>query len=72
MASQSKYSDRQVDALLGELLLVLEKQQAPTDLSLMVLGNAVSHILQRDFASPTQREFMAEAFAQALKGALKR
>lgn len=72
MASQSKYSDRQVDALLGELLLVLEKQQAPTDLSLMVLGNAVSHILQRDFASSTQREFMAEAFAQALKGALKR
>ena len=41
MPQISRYSDEQVEQLLAELLNVLEKHKAPTDLSLMV-GKATS------------------------------
>ena len=39
MAIQSKYQDKQIDAILNDMIAVLEKHQAPLDLSLIVLGN---------------------------------
>ncbi|QIW15886.1 hypothetical protein A4G20_05835 [Pasteurellaceae bacterium RH1A] len=71
MASKSKYQDQQLDALLNDLIIVLEKHKAPADLSLMALGNVVSNILQNSIRSPEQREVLAEAFADALKNSLK-
>ena len=50
MPQISRYSDEQVEQLLAELLNVLEKHKAPTDLSLMVLGNMVTNLIN---TSPT-------------------
>lgn len=70
MASKSKYQDKQLDLLLNDLIIALEKHKAPVDLSLMALGNTVSHILNQNIQSASQRERLAEAFSQALKQSL--
>ncbi|VEB57024.1 Uncharacterized protein conserved in bacteria [Salmonella enterica subsp. enterica] len=46
MPQLSRYSDEHVEQLLSELLSVLEKHKAPTDLSLMVLGNMVTNLIK--------------------------
>lgn len=71
MAIQSKYQDKQLDALLQDLIVVLEKHKAPVDLSLMALGNTVTNILQSNVQNSAQREVLAEVFSQALKNSLK-
>lgn len=71
MATQSKYQDKQLDALLQDLIIVLEKHKAPVDLSLMALGNTVTNILQTNVQNPAHRELLAETFSQALKNSLK-
>lgn len=71
MASRSKYQNSQIDAVLNDIIIALEKHQAPVDLSLMALGNAVSNILINHIKNPQQRDFMANAFADALKTSLK-
>lgn len=70
MATQSKYQDKQFEALLDELLLTLEKHKAPVDLSLMALGNLVSNILNNSVQNPAQRQALADAFSDALKNSL--
>ncbi|MCE9684887.1 YejL family protein [Shewanella sp. AS16] len=70
MAIQSKYSNTQVESLIAELLAVLEKHQAPTDLSLMVLGNCISHLLQTKVPDAS-RQAVAEQFAKALAQSVK-
>ena len=50
MPQISRYSDEQVEQLLAELLNVLEKHKAPTDLSLMVLGNMVTNLINTSIA----------------------
>lgn len=71
MAIQSKYKSEQLDELLKDLFIVLEKHKAPADLSLMALGNMVTNILHNSAKDQAQRERLAEAFAAALKNALK-
>lgn len=71
MAIQSKYKNEQLDELLKDLFIVLEKHKAPADLSLMALGNMVTNILHNSAKDQAQRERLAEAFAAALKNALK-
>lgn len=66
MAIQSKYSNEQIEKLLQEVLLVLEQQGAPVDLSLMILGNAATHILSHKVPAQ-QRAAIAEQFAAALR-----
>jgi len=70
MAIQSKYTNTQVEALISELLAVLAKHQAPTDLSLMVLGNCVTHLLDKKVPNES-REKVAEQFAKALTQSIK-
>lgn len=70
MAIQSKYSNTQVEALISEILAVLQKHQSPTDLSLMVLGNAVTHLLENKVPSESRKQ-VAEQFAKALTQSLK-
>lgn len=69
MVAQSKYQDKQVNAILNEMIAVLEKHQAPVDLSLMVLGNMVTHLLKTSVGT-AQQQALAEAFSQALKSSL--
>ncbi len=54
MPQKSRYSDEQVEQLLAELVSVLEKHHTPTDLSLMVLGNMVTNLINTSIA-PAQR-----------------
>ena len=65
----SRYSDENVEQLLSELANVLEKHKAPTDLSLMVLGNMVTNLINTSVA-PAQREAIARSFSQALQSSI--
>ncbi|HEY1844862.1 MAG TPA: YejL family protein [Buttiauxella sp.] len=69
MPQISRYSDEQVENLLTELAAVLEKHHAPTDLSLMVLGNMVTNLINTSVAS-AQRHTLARSFAQALQASV--
>ncbi|KAE9525413.1 DUF1414 domain-containing protein [Testudinibacter aquarius] len=70
MATQSKYSDHQMQVLLSDLAAVLEKHQASVDLSLMALGNTVTNLLQSSVGR-NQQQALAAAFCDALKNSLK-
>lgn len=70
MPQASRYSDERVEALLEELAKVLEKQQAPTDLALLVLGNMVTNLLNTSIA-PAQRHVIARTFAKALQASVR-
>ncbi|WP_101775214.1 YejL family protein [Pasteurella oralis] len=65
MAKNSKYQDKQVDAILNDMIAVLEKHQAPVDLSLVVLGNMVTNLLVSSVGT-NQRTALAKAFSNAL------
>ncbi|HID3219306.1 TPA: YejL family protein [Enterobacter cloacae] len=69
MPQHSRYSDEHVEQLLSELVNVLEKHKTPTDLSLMVLGNMVTNLINTSVA-PAQRQAIAKSFAQALQSSV--
>ena len=69
MPQISRYSDEHVEQLLSELANVLEKYKSPTDLSLMVLGNMVTNLINTSIA-PAQRQAIAKSFAQALQSSV--
>ncbi|AYN29585.1 MULTISPECIES: YejL family protein [Buttiauxella] len=69
MPQISRYSDERVEELLSELASVLEKHQTPTDLSLMVLGNMVTNLINTSVAS-AQRRSLARSFAEALQASV--
>ena len=70
MPQLSRYSDERVEELLSELANVLEKHKAPTDLSLMVLGNMVTNLINTSVA-PAQRQSLARSFAEALQSSVR-
>ncbi|MGY6772753.1 DUF1414 domain-containing protein [Gallibacterium sp. ZY190522] len=70
MATHSKYSNKQIELLMNEMISILEKQQAPVDLSLIVLGDMVSNLLLSS-VQENKRIELAEAFSQALLNSLK-
>ena len=65
MPQQSKYTDNQFEALMNDIIVVLEKHKADRDLSLMALGNVVTSIFQQQVRSD-MREEMAAQFTQVL------
>ncbi|BAN97140.1 hypothetical protein E05_23740 [Plautia stali symbiont] len=70
MPQSSRYSDARVEQLLAQLAQVLEKDKAPTDLSLMVLGNMVTNLINTDIA-PAQRRSLARSFAEAMQSSVR-
>lgn len=66
----SKYSSHQVETLVNQLLETLHQQQATTELSLMCLGNAISHILNTSVPA-AQRAAVVASFSQALADAIQ-
>lgn len=66
----SKYQDKQVDAILNDMIAVLEKHQAPVDLSLVVLGNMTTNLLLGSVGQ-RQRIALAKAFSDALLNSVK-
>lgn len=69
MAQSSRYSNEHVEQLLSELVNVLEKHKTPTDLSLMVLGNMVTNLINTS-VSPAVRKSLARSFAEALQASI--
>lgn len=70
MAQSSRYSDERVEQLLAEMAQILHKDKAPTDLSLMVLGNMVTNLINSDVA-PAQRRSLARSFTDALQASVR-
>ncbi len=70
MPQNSRYSNTDFEALMNEVILTLEKQEADRDLSLMVLGNVITHILNTQVAEK-DREAMATQFASVLVKSVK-
>ena len=70
MAMQSKYQDKQIEAILNDMIAVLEKHQAPLDLSLIVLGNMTTNLLTGSVGKQ-QQQVLAQAFADALLNSIK-
>ncbi|MBF3299470.1 YejL family protein [Leptospira borgpetersenii serovar Ballum] len=70
MPQLSRYSDERVEELLTELASVLSKHKAPTDLSLMVLGNMVTNVINNSVA-PAQCKTLARSFAEALQSSIR-
>ncbi len=65
MIKQSKFKDNQVNVILNDIVTVLERHQATTDLSLIVLGNMVTRLLNNNVGKQ-QRKVLAQAFSDAL------
>ena len=61
----SKYSTAQIEKLVNQLLDVLHEQNATTELSLMCLGNAISHVVNSS-VPVAQRAAVVANFSQAL------
>ncbi len=70
MPQLSRYTDQQIEEVLTELAKVLETHQAPIDLSLMVLGNMVTNLINSNI-TPSQRYKLAKSFSDALFASIK-
>lgn len=70
MPQQSRYGDERVEKLLADMVNILEKDKAPTDLSLMVLGNMVTNLINTSVSS-AQRSALARSFADALQASVR-
>ncbi|MFC0117226.1 DUF1414 domain-containing protein [Pseudoalteromonas xiamenensis] len=66
----SKYSNEQVEKITDQLLKVLSDDKATVDLSLMCLGNSITHIINQHVPA-NKREAVAENFAKALIQSVK-
>lgn len=60
----SKYQDHKVEEILGDVIDVIEKHKITNDLSLMIMGNVASNIINN--LPKSKRKEIAEKFAQAL------
>ena len=65
MPQTSRYSNQEFEALMNKIIVVLEENDADRDLSLMILGNLVTNILNNQVPS-SQRKAMAEQFSNVL------
>ncbi|MEN8779160.1 MAG: DUF1414 domain-containing protein [Glaciecola sp.] len=70
MPQQSQYNDAQFEVILNDVLACLEKHQATRDLSLMVLGNAVTHIFSHQVDERIRTQ-MVEQFCSVLTRSVK-
>ena len=71
MAQHSKYSDGQVNAIINDMISVLETHKAPVDLSLIALGGNMASNLLTTSVPAVQREALAQAFANSLMNSVK-
>ena len=60
----------QVNAIINDMISVLETHKAPVDLSLIALGNMASNLLTTSVPA-AQREALAQAFANSLMNSVK-
>ncbi|MDF2153847.1 YejL family protein [Vibrio sp. CAU 1672] len=70
MPITSKYTDEQVEKILTEVGAVLDKHAATPELTLMIAGNIATNVLNQRVPA-SQRQAIAEKFAQALMSSLE-
>ena len=68
MPIKSRYSNAQIETIMQELVDVLNKNECDRELSLMVLGNTVTTVLNQQFPESV-RESVASQFADAMQKA---
>lgn len=66
----SKYTNQEVEDIVDQLIAVLSEKNSPVDLSLMCLGNTITHIL-KEHTPEGKRQAIAENFAKALVDSVK-
>lgn len=59
MPITSKYSDEHVESILTEIAAVLNKHNASPELTLMVVGNIATNVINQNVAA-AQRKVIAE------------
>ena len=66
MPIKSRYSNVQIETIMQEIVDVLNKNECSRDLSLMVLGNTVTTVLNQQFPESV-RKSVAVQFAEAMQ-----
>jgi uncharacterized protein YejL (UPF0352 family) len=70
MPVQSQYNDGQYNEILEQVLAVLEQNNVKTDLALMVLGDALTHIFNQRVDAKV-RQKLATQFCEVLVRTIK-
>ena len=65
----SKYSNKKIEAILNEVMDVLHKNDVSVDLSLMILGNSITHIINKEVPEH-QRSQISDKFMKALSSSI--
>ncbi len=65
----SKYSNQQIETVLDQVMDVLHNNDVSVDLSLMVLGNSITHILNNEVPA-SQRDEISKKFISALSASI--
>ncbi|MBT1451966.1 DUF1414 domain-containing protein [Glaciecola sp. XM2] len=66
MPIQSKYSNQEFEALMQDVFIALEKNQADRDLSIMALGNVLATIFTNQ-VNEKNRAAMVDNFCKVLQ-----
>lgn len=65
----SKYSSQQIETILDEVMDVLHKNDVSVDLSLMILGNSITHIINSQVPVHKRTE-ISQKFVKALSASI--
>lgn len=65
----SKYSSQQIESILNEVMDVLHKNDVSVDLSLMILGNSITHIINSQ-VPVNKRTEISNKFVKALSASI--
>lgn len=65
----SKYSSQKIENILDEVMEVLHKNDVSVDLSLMILGNSITHIINSQVPAHKRAE-ISEKFIKALSSSI--
>lgn len=66
----SKYSSQKIETILNDVMDVLHENDVSVDLSLMVLGNSITHIINSQ-VPVNKRAEISEKFTKALLSSIK-
>ena len=69
MPIQSKYSSQKIETILDQVMDVLHNNDVSVDLSLMVLGNSITHVINSQ-VPVSQRKTISEKFVKALSASI--
>ena len=69
MPIQSKYSSKQIETILDQVMDVLHGNEVSVDLSLMILGNSITHVINSQVPT-SQRKAIGDKFVKALSASI--